>query len=363
MTRTIQCPNCHIDLTIPEEAGSRRLRCPKCETRFFPPGAKPPAGDARAASSMIAQSSEQFLPEKKVKVPPSSGQHPTTGHGHADLPTVSGDLRDLLDISVLGDEPTIRPAKSSPAVADAASLFRDDPPAVRKKKPAAEARREARRCPSCTTVVPAGMSLCSRCGLDLDTGHRIQVDELLDEMPPPPPVVAPPLAVLIIGLIALVASLVLAVLSASQLEGFGRLCLVPSCLFGTYAAVQFLRAKSIRLLVVALMLGGVVDILVLIVLPVIQAETLAVPAVQVVEGFGPAPEPSPVAVPEEEETEDRAAKLGLKSRAERIDQTKMNTGIAVLIADALMLLALSTRGVKRHFERPRHTGPHDLMIP
>ena len=38
MTRTIHCPQCRVELTIPSEAGSKRLRCPKCSTRFYPDG-------------------------------------------------------------------------------------------------------------------------------------------------------------------------------------------------------------------------------------------------------------------------------------------------------------------------------------
>ena len=57
----------------------------------------------------------------------------------------------------------------------------------------AEARAQARRCSSCASIVPAGLSLCSRCGLDLDTGVRHAPMEIYDdEMPVAPRAATPP---------------------------------------------------------------------------------------------------------------------------------------------------------------------------
>src|SRR2546429_591121 len=68
-------------------------------------------------------------------------------------------------------------------VGDALALFQDSPKAAPRRLGAAEARAQARRCPTCGGVVPAGMSLCQTCGLDLETKTRVSLD---DDLAPPP---------------------------------------------------------------------------------------------------------------------------------------------------------------------------------
>ena len=339
-----KCPSCKVELTIPDEAGSRRLRCPQCATRFYP-GGGPEAGPRNPASSILAQPAESPRVPKRAKVPPSSGQHPASVSGHA-YPSISGDLRDMLDIPLLGDdEPPARPPSRMPAVADASALFADDP-APRARKPPAEARRQSRRCPSCGTTVLGGMSLCGRCGLDLDTGVRHEPEELLDDAPPPlvPASSEMPPAVLIVGLAALIASVLLTFLAIVKVEGIGRVCLSLVCLFGTFASIEFLRGRTAQYLVIALMLGGVVDIMTLIIMPVVVADATIKPAPESIAGTD---ETDPG------ETDDIVAPLDdeIVPLAQRVDMSAITSGVVFLVLIGLLLVAVSLPGVKSYFHR------------
>jgi hypothetical protein len=203
------------------------------------------------------------------------------------------------------------------------------------------------------------MSLCNHCGLDLDTGNRYEVEEVLDEAPPPEPEFGTPAAVIVIGLVTLVASGFLAMLAMIRLEGLGRLCLTIACLFGVLGATQFLRGKSMQLLVAALMLGGAVDIVVLILLPVIQAdEAVALPPMA--EDPAPAARPAP-------ETEDSAPgespSKAIKPLSERVDSTKITLGVVVLVLDAAMLISLAMPGVRCYFEHKRRSRDVGYIMP
>ncbi len=258
----------------------------------------------------------------------------------------------MLDIPLLGDEPEL-PTTPGSRVADVAALFKDDPPVSRNRRPTAETRKESRRCPSCSEIVPRGMSLCGRCGLDLDTGQRVEIEEYLDETPMTVADPGPPVAVLMIGLLTLIVSLLLAGLSIFQLDGLGRLCLTPVCLFGAFAAIQFLQGRTLKLLIVALMLGGAVDIVALIALPIIQAdETVDLTPAEVTDAE---PAPAPTSKLEVEGGDDlrTAVKPIGKPLSERIDYTKIMLGVVVLLLDAVMLISLSMPGVNRYFDR-RH---------
>lgn len=262
----------------------------------------------------------------------------------------------MLDIPLADDRGSL-PSRA-PGVADAAALFRDDPPAVHRKKPAAEARREARRCPSCGSLVLSGMSLCERCGLDLDTGQRYEViEEDLDEAPPVMAVEGPPAAVLVIGIVALTVGLCLAVLSLFRLEFLGALLLTPVCLFGAVAGLQFLRGKALKLMIVALMLGGGVDLVALIILPIFQAEEAVVPEVTVIGGAGEKLGPGTKG-----EAETAEGSLP-KPLTERIDSGKISLGIGIFLMDAIMLLMISTPGVRHYFERRRHSMDEGYILP
>lgn len=357
MTRTIHCPSCKVELTIPEEAGSRRLRCPKCATRFYPDGL--PAGKSPSpASSFLATKAEPpRSPKAKADRSPSTKPKPKspTPPGAVVAPPAA-DLRDLLDIPLVDDDP-LRPSRPA-GVADAASLFRDDPPAGRRKKAVAEAKREARRCPSCGSVVLSGMSLCERCGLDLDTGQRYDVfEESLDDAPPPMEIAGPPAMVLVIGVVALVAGLVLTVLSVKVLDGVGRLLLTPVCLFGAFAGLQFLRGKALKLMIVSLMLGGGVDLVALVILPIVMADegVSSEPGVE----SETAEKPAPAAKLEPGSSD----AIPMKPVYERMDKTKVAVGIGIFLMDAAMLIAIATPGVHHYFERRRHSLDQGFIQP
>ena len=94
---------------------------------------------------------------------------------------------------------------------DAEALFQE--PAVRrKKKTGAEARAQALCCVSCGGFVPVGMSICTACGVDQDTGMRVGLDD--DFAPPPRPAApGPPLHIAITAILCGFTSVFLLILS------------------------------------------------------------------------------------------------------------------------------------------------------
>lgn len=335
MSQTTQCPNCGVVLTLPEGAEKRRLKCPKCSTRFElgghapKPGSSPSnPGGPRPASSLLLRARQD----------------------EPGVPTADRDLRETFAPDLLfGEEKPHSPPKADPGqgsrprtgdIANAADLFRDDetkPPT--RRGPSAEARSRPRRCPACGSVVPAGMSLCGSCGLDLDTGLRTRLDEILDEAPPPPPPAGPPLVVSLLGGLTLLASGILTVLAlvssfrpGASATGFLSLAVVG--VFGTYASVQFLRMKSSKLLLIALMLGAAIDTVALIGLPVYEANN----TVRVQEA-GPGDE------------------VEIENVASRLDVERLKLGILILLVDAGAILVLMSPAVRKHFERHRSGIP------
>ena len=310
MALSTQCPGCRSVLTVPDEAMGHRLKCPKCATRFA-------AGQLdRPASS---------LPAMPVATPPPS---------ELALPVAAAaDLFGTYELPMMAEESfgATKPNAAGREVADAGDLFREDPPASRKPTGAA-ARMQARRCPTCTNVVPRGMSLCGRCGLDLDTGRRESLIDLIDEPPPPPRPTGQPLDIILVGGVGMVAAAVLGTLALLKVDNpVGKYPLILVCAFGGFAAYQFLVGKSARPLLAALLIGAGVDVLALIVMPVVEANESAV--VQV-EGVDP---------------ED----VVIKPYAERVDATKIKWGVTLLLAEAGMLIYLGTGGVRRHFAAKR----------
>lgn len=201
------------------------------------------------------------------------------------------------------------------------------------------------------------MSLCENCGLDLDTGVQYDVvDEPIYDEPPPQVVydTSPPATVILIGILALAVSLVLAVLALVHLTGIRLLLLIPICLFGVFSAVQFLRGKSLNLMIVSLLLAGGVDLVVLVVLPIVLAEEAEPSALE--DGADEAVAPKPAAEHPAGDAEGTEPPAGVKVKAltERIDYTKMTFGIVIFILDALMLFSLSLPGVRSYFERSHY---------
>jgi LSD1 subclass zinc finger protein len=330
MSITTQCPRCRTVLNLPDGAVNRRLRCPKCETRFYsgtedstPPQSAPAVDSAGLASGTVR----------------------TSRPSEPDLPVIPGSLRDTFDLPLLDDS---GPPAARPKPATAGALFDDIPPP--RKATMAEARKKPRRCPTCGSLVLAGMSLCDRCGLDLDTGERHTFEEEeaavgFDEPPAEFAPEGPPTSIVLIGIMSLAASAVLAVLSLTMVEQLvGKLSFGLVCGFGLYASIQFLRGRSFKLLLIAMMLGGVVNVIGLVILPIVAAneEPAVVPG---------APDPGPEL--------DDVPQVKIKNMAEDPELTrKLGWGIGLLLLDAAAFVYLATASsVHRHFHRRHATGP------
>jgi len=273
-----------------------------------------------------------------AELPVSSNELRGGGHGQADMPTASGDLRDTFDLPLLVDDtPTSRQTRQ---VGDAEALFQEKPGAKRRLS-AAEARAQARRCPTCGGMVPAGMSLCNSCGLNLETGQRIDLDE---DLIPPPMIraVGTPMGVSIIGGLGFLGSIILAVITLVQAlraeAGTGFFLLLLVCIFGIYASVQFLRGKSVKLMLIALSLGALINIAAMIALPIFEANN----ATTIVHN-----EVAP-------DSDDEG--FVIQSVTERLDMQRITLGILGLVTYAAVSVYLTSPPVRRHFtqrEMPR----------
>jgi hypothetical protein len=246
------------------------------------------------------------------------------------LPTAPGDLRETFDLPLM-TEAASSPPRAGRQSSDAAALFKDDDLPVSPRRPkAAEARSKARRCPTCGGYVPAGMSLCSTCGLDLETGTRFDPNE--DFAPPPPPRnEGPPLGVMLIGGLCLVSSVVLSLLSiVFAAQGMsGSVFFIPISLFGVFASIQFLRGKTAKLLLLALTLGALVNVFAMIVMPIVYANM-------------------EVRVQQNVHSDADADGDAFQPITERFDVNKLAVGIVLLIAYALVSIYVMSPGVTRH---------------
>jgi hypothetical protein len=335
MSRTIQCIQCGVVLSLPDQAGGRKLKCPKCGTKFRAGESGPPAvpGDGKPRPASNADSTFD-LPKN------SSGELPV-------MPAAGGDLRETFDLPMMtgsADGPAggKRPGSSGAHAAttsggrhtaDALALF-DDRPTAPRRKTGAEARALARRCPTCGGVIPQGMSLCQTCGLDLETGSRVMLDDEL--VPPPPPRASTPLPIAIVGSVCCGLSAILGVLALIQWQQgkAGFQYFVPIAAFGVYAAVQFLRGRSVKLLLAALTLGALIDLGAFIALPIIQAQTETV-----VQQVDPG-----------EDQPDAASEL-IRPVTEQLDTNRLTLGIALLSFYAIVSIYLLSPPVQRHFRK------------
>ncbi|WP_165233086.1 hypothetical protein [Aquisphaera insulae] len=333
-------------LNLPDNAPvGKKLKCPKCTNRFVLS-----AEDASAESTLagpidaIVSTTRDFGTR-----PPSRDDLPVASRppSRDDLPVVPSGDRDLRDLFSLpmGTAESIEHAAVGDGLrpeGDAAALFKDEP--ARKRKPkGAEARATARRCTVCGSVVPAGMSLCPACGLDQETGLRVGLDD--DLIPPPPPrVTGPPLHVAVVGLLAGLGSLVLLILalakSATTEAGVMQycwLCLALVTAVGVFGAVQFFRGKTPKYLMLALTLGVFVDIVALIAVPIIQANFEERDVI--------ATAPAPTNDPDDE------IDSGIKPIAERIDQSRITTGLVVIALYGALSVYIMSPPVKKYFTR------------
>ena len=339
--RTVRCPHCSIELNLPESALGRRLKCPKCEQKFVAPAAE--------VSSSFGGESSNELPARRMG---SSGsmESPSFGgsSGDVELPTSLAPLRDTFDLPFLTEDVSPPRSKSPNAVpsakngvGDAMALFQDEPKSNRKVK-GAEARAQARRCSSCSSIVPAGMSLCSKCGLDLDTGQRVAPLEIYeDEVPVSHHMATPPMGVLIVGSLCSVGFLLLAMISVVQWgRGTqGSQFLLVIWMFGLFGGVQFLRRKSIRPIFLALSLAIGVGSVYLIALPIYYANmppelapTETTSLTNVVDDFD-------IDTPK------------IKSIAESLDLNRITWGIGSLLSYAALAVYLNSPSLRRQFRR------------
>jgi hypothetical protein len=317
-------------LNVPDQALGKRLKCPKCGTRFVLS-----AGAEGSPESTVLLSS--------TNRPPSSQDSMVTRQSSAEaMPTAPGDLRGTFDLPLLNEVAAssgvgtkTSKAPASQQTNDALALFDDPKPAKRRPNPA-EARSQARRCPTCGGVVPVGMSICSKCGLDLESGSRVSLED--DLVPPAPPAPSVPLPIYVIGGISFLASLIFTVAAISLwIRGFsGYEYFVPLCLFAVFASVQFLRRKSMKLLVIAMSLGLAINIVALIAMPIYFAniETKAV------QRSGPIDDPD-------------QADLAITSVVDQLDTQSLTLGIILILLYAGVSVYLLSPQVRRHF---RHSS-------
>ncbi|WP_422929497.1 hypothetical protein [Singulisphaera sp. PoT] len=331
MPKTIQCHECGIVLNLPPQSSGKRLKCPKCGCRFQVdsdtstyPSTMVSAHDARPSSS-------QTIPQGQT----------TASRGQDDLllPTASTDLREAFDLPLLTDlaAPSSTPSAGTATKAqagDALALFQEEKKPARRPN-AAEARSQARRCPTCSNVVPVGMSICSRCNLDLESGARIDLD---DDLMPEAPVRAsgPPLPVTVIALIALLGCVLSAAYSTVQWKRGvdGWLYFIPICLFGAFAAVHLLRGHTAKLLIVALSLAAMINVVAFIAMPIY----LAAEETQIEQNSLPI---------DDENTES----VAIQPMTDRLDMNRLSLGVVNLILYAGVAVYLSSASVRRHYAR------------
>ena len=330
---TVQCTNCGVVLNLPEKVEGRRLKCPKCGVKFqvgpTATGSKPVPSSPTSAD--LNPNSTLLLSRQ-----PSSGDLPV-------MPTASGDLRDSFDLPMMTEAAPARPggkggASGGPAGgehADALALF-EDSPQPRRKKTGAEARASARRCPTCGGVVPVGMSICQKCGLDLESGTRVDLADDLSPPPPPKPP-GPSIPMTVVGSLCLAVSAALSAFAFFKWNAglAGAIYFVPLALFGIFASVQFLRGKTVKLLLVALTLGAVMDLTFMIGAPIIKANEEAAPIERTISSNDDA----------------ELEREIIKPYAERLDASTISKGIGLLFLYAGISIYLISPSVQKHMRK------------
>jgi phage FluMu protein Com len=326
MPRTIQCQRCGVVLNLPDHvAAGKRLKCPKCATRFVVSEAD--ASSMSTVPGLDDAAATSFDLEKRPQTPD-------------DLPiaTSEGDLRETFDLPLSSGRDAERGhAASAPATADAAALFQDHAPAKRRVT-AAEARSKARRCVHCGSGVAQGMSICMTCGTDQETGQRVGLDD--DLIPAPPPrAQGPPLHIAIIGglcgtagIILMLAGAIKSIQTTTGAENLAWLALALVSAFGIFGCVQLIRGKSTRVLMLALTFGAVLDVLGLVAAP------LVMPMLE---------DQDQIVVDIKPKDLDESG-VEIKPFEERINTQKIEVGIVVMVLYAGLSLYLMSPSVKRY---------------
>ncbi|OJW19827.1 MAG: hypothetical protein BGO49_14000 [Planctomycetales bacterium 71-10] len=336
MPRTIRCEQCQAMLNLPDQVpAGKKLKCPKCAHRFTVTEKDANSASTRPGELDAANASTYYeIPKAAI---PNLDDLPS--------PRAEGDLREAFDLPLLASDAEKSVGGAPAVVSDAGALFRDEP--RRKRKPTgAEARMHARRCSRCGGVVPQGMSICQSCGTDQDSGMMVGLDDDLTPPPPPRPT-GIPLHIAIPGMFCGLAGGVLAILSLVQsarvedgVYRYGWLMLGVVAGYGVYGAVQFLRGKSVKVLILALTLGAIVNVIALIGLPIFEAN-FADSADVVVRNTSAAEDPDAGELSDYE----------YKPLVDRLDQQRIQLGVAFLVGYALFAAYLNSPPVKKYFIR------------
>ncbi len=333
MPRTIHCNQCHAVLNLPVSiAAGKKLKCPRCGLKFK-------VSQKEASSESTAPGIADAATSTSASSPIFDVNNRSRQLDDLPMSLSDGDLRDAFNLPLMSGRDLESSQVASPQreTGDAAALFEDVSP-VRRKKTAADARRVARRCSFCGGLVPRGMSICSACGTDQETGHRVGLDDDFAP-PPPPPAPGPPIHVLLIGGLCAAGGVTLAILSAARSVGSGSglenaswLSLALVALFCVFASIEFIRGKSARLLLVAIALGSVVDVMALIALPIIQASFDA---------------PEHIVVPANSADLDDAD-TAIRPLEDRLDTGRMTLGVVLLFVFAALVMYLLSPTVKKY---------------
>jgi hypothetical protein len=299
--------------------------------------------DANSESTLPGPADADTLSRIDLEVrPPSQDDLP--------VPVAEGDLRDTFDIPLISARDAERAeVATSPAVGDATALF-DDRGGPKRRITSAEARAKPRRCSNCGGLVPQGMSTCTSCGVDQETGLRIGLED--DLIPPPPPrPLGPPVHIAVIsglcklaGLILLIVSLVRSVRTAGGWENYGWLCLALVCAFGIYGSVQFVRGRSAKLLMTALSLGVMIDLLAMVAMPVVQT-------------FWDDQDHIITKVENKSSDEPETADIGIKPHQDRLDVPKIKLGFTLVLIYAILSVYLMSPAVKKYVHSSRAEKP------
>jgi len=335
MPRTISCENCKAVLNLPDQvAPGKRLKCPKCQHRFTVTQKDASSASTRPGEVDAANTSTYELPKGSL---PLGDDLP--------IPRAEGDLREAFDLPLLAGDAEKSISQAPADVGDAAALFKEEP--RRKKRPVgAEARAQARPCTRCHAIVPRGMSICPACGTDQDTGAFVGLEDDLYP-PPPPPQQGIPLHIALPGMLCGVVGALLTILAlvqSARIEAgvyqYGWLMLAVVAGYGVFGAVQFLRGKSVKVLLLALTLGALVNVIAMIGLPIFEAN-FADPRDLVTRTDLPAEDPTAAELAEYE----------YKPLVDRLDQQRITLGVAFVILYALSAVYLNSPPVRRYFHR------------
>ncbi len=169
---------------------------------------------------------------------------------------------------------------------------------------------------------------------------------LEDDLAPPRPVRSEgaPLHISIIGTFCVAAAVILLILAIIQTvreqSQLAYVCWISLALvsgFGIYAAVEFIRGKSVKLLMLALSLGVVVNLMTLIALPLIQANFVAPEVLIDLNAKSNNLDDAPVRI---RSLDERLDELGGRGR--------IQAGVGLLLVYAFLSLYLMSPPVKKY---------------